>query len=78
MLLAWAQLVAGIADSMENLSLIELLLGSENQIWPRISFGCALVKFSLVGFGLFYVVTTGWIALLNLYRNHRASKHTND
>ena len=54
-LLAYAQFVAAILDAVENYALIRILLGSQNEILPIISFWCALPKFVIVIMGIIYV-----------------------
>ena len=46
--LAWAQFGAALSDSLENLSLIQILLGSKGELWPHIAMGCAVIKFIIV------------------------------
>lgn len=55
-LLAWAQFAAGLLDAVENYALIRLLLGADDERWPPLARGCALVKFGIVGLGLLYVL----------------------
>ena len=47
-LLTWISLLAGAFDGLENLALIQLLLGSEFTVWNGISRWSALVKFGLL------------------------------
>ena len=54
--LAWGQIGAAVLDAVENFALIRLLLGSDNAVWPTLAWGCAAVKFALVGAGLAYVL----------------------
>ncbi len=54
--LAWGQIGAALLDAVENFALIRLLLGSDNAVWPTLAWGCAAVKFALVGAGLAYVL----------------------
>ncbi len=54
--LAWGQIGAASLDAVENFALIRLLLGSDNAVWPTLAWGCAAVKFALVGAGLAYVL----------------------
>jgi hypothetical protein len=56
LLLARGQLAAGLLDTVENISLAQLLLGFSNPSLPAVAFGCAAVKFILVGLGLVYLV----------------------
>ena len=55
-LLAWAQFLAVILDGIENYALIKLLQGSENALWPSLSFWCALPKFIIVLAGLTWII----------------------
>lgn len=63
-MLAWALIVAGALDAVENYALIQLLLGSTQAALPTIAKACALVKFALVGLGLLYFVFGGIIAIV--------------
>ena len=45
---AWVSLLAGAFDGLENLALIQFLLGSEFTVWNGISRWSALVKFGLL------------------------------
>ena len=45
---AWVSLLAGAFDGLENLALIQFLLGSELTVWNGISRWSALVKFGLL------------------------------
>ena len=54
--LAWAQGLAAFLDAIENISLIEVLLGMEIALWPRLAQICAVSKFVLVISGLLYVI----------------------
>lgn len=55
-LLAWAQVLAGVLDSIENWALLQALLGSTAAGLPGLARQAALVKFVLVALGLSYVV----------------------
>jgi hypothetical protein len=55
--LGWAQFIAALLDAIENTALIQLLLGSRNQIYSWIAWGCAGSKFTFVGLGLIYMVS---------------------
>ena len=57
--IAWGQLGAALLDSVENVSLIQLLLGAESEILPVLAFWCAMAKFSLVAVGLVYILASG-------------------
>ncbi len=43
---AWVSLLAGAFDGLENLALIQLLLGSELTVWNGMSYCGALAKSS--------------------------------
>ena len=58
-LLAWAQFLAAVLDAIENTVLIQLLLGSTQPALPLVARWCAVIKFTLVGAGLFYIVGAG-------------------
>ena len=45
---AWVSLLAGAFDGLENLALIQFLLGSELTFWNGMSRWSALVKFGLM------------------------------
>ena len=55
-LLAWAQLLAAILDAIENYALIQVLLGSNESLWPALARLCAGPKFLIVTAGLLYVI----------------------
>ncbi|MBM4466722.1 MAG: hypothetical protein FJ014_14425 [Chloroflexi bacterium] len=55
LLLAWAQFGAALLDVMENYALIQVLLGSQQELWPVVARWCAIPKFSIVAAGLVYV-----------------------
>jgi hypothetical protein len=61
--LAWAQLLAGAFDSLENIALLKLLLGSEQAAWSAIARACAIPKFLIVLLGLLYLLVAGVFAL---------------
>lgn len=61
---AWGSLLAGLLDAIENYALIELLLGSSNDLWPAVARWCALPKFGLVAIALIYVAIGGLTALV--------------
>lgn len=52
--LAWAQWLGGGLDAVENTALLLLLVGPVVEPWPRVAWGCAVVKFLLVFLGLGY------------------------
>jgi hypothetical protein len=58
--LAWGAWLAALLDYIENVALIQLLLGSTNEFWPMLAFVCAAVKFALVIIGILYVLVS-WL-----------------
>lgn len=53
--LAWAQLGAALLDAVENYALIQVLLGSQQALWPIVARWCAIPKFTIVAAGLVYI-----------------------
>jgi len=56
--LAWGQLCAALLDAVENISLIQVLLGVENSLWPALAFWCAILKFIIVAMGLSFLAVS--------------------
>ena len=56
--------LAAALDYIENLSLIKLLLGSTQSIWPPLAWGCAAVKFTIVLLGILVALIGGTLALI--------------
>ncbi|MEW6717786.1 MAG: hypothetical protein AB1345_09810 [Chloroflexota bacterium] len=54
--LSWGQFGAALLDSVENIALIQVLLGIKGEIWPAVALWCALPKFIIVALGLLYVI----------------------
>ena len=54
-LVAWAQFGAALLDAAENFALIQVLLGSQQAMWPAVARWCAIPKFLIVAAGLVYV-----------------------
>ena len=61
--LAWAQFAAAALDAVENYALIQVLLGSQRELWPVVARWCAVPKFLLVALGLLYLLAAGSVAL---------------
>ena len=53
--LIWAIFLAGIFDYIENIGLINLVLGNMEQFWVSISFYFAIVKFCVILIVLLYI-----------------------
>jgi hypothetical protein len=66
--LAWGQLAAGLLDSIENYALIQVLLGSEQRLWPVVARWCAVPKFVIVAVGLLYIVIGGMVVVVRVRR----------
>ena len=58
-LTAWLVLGAALFDAVENIALINLLTDSTNEAWVTIAYYFAIIKFALVGLGIFYIVAGG-------------------
>jgi hypothetical protein len=58
--LAWGAWLAALLDYVENISLIQMLLGSSSEFWPLLAFGCAAVKFILIIIGILYILVA-WL-----------------
>jgi hypothetical protein len=63
-ILAWASLLAGLLDAIENYALIRVLLGADGDFWPVLSRWCARPKFAIVGVVLAYVLSAPLITRL--------------
>ena len=59
---AWISLLAGAFDGLENLALIQLLLGSELTVWNGMSRWSALAKFGLL------LSVMGWLMYIGFRR----------
>jgi hypothetical protein len=55
--LAWAQLGAGLLDTVENIVLVRMLFGMVSSPWPQIASVCAFTKFILIVSGILYSLT---------------------
>jgi hypothetical protein len=63
--LAWAALLAGLLDVVENLALLSGLHGAAGAWWPPLARYCALPKFALVLLAALFVLTGGVVCLLH-------------
>jgi len=52
LLLGWAQFMAALLDAIENRALIQLLLGSRNEMYSWKAWGCASIRFTFAVLGL--------------------------
>jgi len=71
--LAWALLLAGALDCLENYALIRLLLGSEVNTLAVFARLCAIPKFVIIFAGLGYVIF-GLLLLLTLRKRGRVKR----
>ena len=55
-LLAKLQFVAALFDTIENIALIKLLLGSNNSIFSMIAYYFASIKFAIIAIGIIYII----------------------
>jgi hypothetical protein len=56
-LLIWGMFFSAICDAAENASLIKLLIGSYKQYWSSMAFTFALIKFTIIGISLLYLIS---------------------
>ena len=56
LLFAKLQFVAALFDAIENVALIQLLLGSNNSIFPSIAYYFASMKFMIIAIGIIYII----------------------
>lgn len=63
-LLAWGAWGAALLDAIENLALIQLLIGHGEAWHPMLAALCAWPKFGLAGFALLYILTGGAMVFL--------------
>jgi hypothetical protein len=61
--LAWALLLAGALDCLENYALIRLMLGAEDNTLAVVARSCAIPKFVIILAGIGYVI----VGLLKLF-----------
>jgi hypothetical protein len=58
--LAWGQWLAASFDVVENVALLNVLLGTASRAWPALAFACAAIKFTLIGLAVLYKAA-GWL-----------------
>ena len=65
--LAWAVLLSGVLDAIENAALIRILVSGPGDALARIAWGAAVPKFALVGVALLYLLGgVGWLGIARL------------
>lgn len=62
-LLIWGVFLAALFDAIENIALLNLLLGDLNQIWSSTAYYFAVLKFTLI-FGCMVYILVGWILII--------------
>lgn len=65
LILAYLYPVVGLLDVIENYSLIQLLLGSQDSIWPTTAYYCAITKFGGLAIAWVFVIFGQVYAKLN-------------
>jgi hypothetical protein len=63
-LIAWAVVLAGLFDAVENYALIRILQTADLAHWPGLAYHCAVAKFGLVVVGLFYLALGGILGVV--------------
>jgi len=56
LIMAYLLPVAGIFDAIENFSLIKLLLGSQNSLWPQVAYYFAIAKFLITATCIGFII----------------------
>ena len=69
--MAWGQLAAGLLDGIENYTLIQVLLGSEQRLWPVVARWCAVPKFLIVAAGLVHIVIGGMMVVVGVRKGKK-------
>ena len=55
-IILFAQFFAALFDAIENIGLIQLLLGNITQFWTSIAYYFAIIKFILIAIGILYII----------------------
>lgn len=63
LLLTKLQFVAALFDAIENIALIKLLIGSNNEIYSSVAFYFASIKFLIIALGIIYIII-GFITMI--------------
>jgi hypothetical protein len=61
-MIAWAALLAGALDAVENVAMLRMLSGTFDAPWPQLATACAILKFS-IAFGAFFYIAIGLASL---------------
>lgn len=68
--LSWAVVLAGVADVVENVALIQMLRGSELPLWPTVAYWSAVPKFVTILLSVVFCFW-GWLFYLNSVALHQ-------
>ena len=66
----WGVFLAGLFDCIENLALIQLLLGDLQQIWSSMAYYFAILKFGLLTLGILYIIINMVLLAVKKQRTH--------
>lgn len=58
-MVAWAALLAGVLDAVENVAMLRMLSGAFGAPWPQLATACATLKFAIAFGAFFYVAIAG-------------------
>jgi hypothetical protein len=68
---AWALIIAGLLDAVENGAQLLMLAGSRTQPWPALASVCASLKFFLAGVALLYALYGGAAGVCHYLQSRR-------
>ncbi len=74
--LAWGVWLAAGLDYIENIALIQLLLGSTNDLWATVAYWAASIKFLLIILGILYALLGGMHAIIKREANAEIAYYT--
>jgi|688.fasta_scaffold266762_3 hypothetical protein len=70
--LAWGQWIAGFFDTLEDISLVAILFGSQSNFIALISRYSASIKFVLIISGLIYIILGIFKIILDIFKKRKA------
>ncbi len=62
------KILAGLMDIVENVALVKIIFGTVASPWPEIALWSAILKFSLIIFGLVFIIY-GSVLYITVLRN---------
>jgi ABC-type transport system involved in cytochrome c biogenesis permease subunit len=62
-LLIWSMFLTAIFDTVENVSLIKLLVGARQQFWVSVAYCFAIAKFLLIIISILYIIINSFLLL---------------